>query len=589
MRVYRAQHRQEEPGRLLAAIRDGLTRLAPRHAGVHDRVVRLLIALGELEAGVADSLHAEADAPHPVTAALRHASVAAGHLLWHSWHGQHEALNAWAVRVRGALATIEAATLPRTIVTSVPEGYAYYGLFPETYLCSAVRCARALRMDHGVCVGIRSIGTSLSAVVSAALEELGVQVLSLTVRPRGHPFDRQLRLTPALEALLRAHAAEPFLVVDEGPGLSGSSFAGTARALSELGVSDDRIVLLPSWRTDGQSLRSEDARARWHRHRQFSTTFEEVWVGTGRLADLAPASSLRDLSAGKWRPLLLHDEARYPPVQRQHERRKLLARHSPGDQTGQPDRLLRFAGLGAHGDARLRRGRALAAAGFSPAVLELRHGFLIQQFPAGTPGWAGHACPDELAATMARYLAHLRRCHPAAVDAPPDLRELLAINVPEALGEAAADRLAARFPPADPPPQEAPTALDGRMLPHEWVRTDHGFFKADAVDHHDDHFYPGPQDIAWDVAGTCLEFGLDGDARRGFLARYVRESGDAAIAQRLPYHAVAYLAFRLGYASLAAESLGDDPDAARFRADTLRYRALLAAELVADAPARWRG
>jgi hypothetical protein len=109
------------------------------------------------------------------------------------------------------------------------------------------------------------------------------------------------------------------------------------------------------------------------------------------------------------------------------------------------------------------------------------------------------------------------------------------------------------------------------------------------VDHHDDHFYPGPQDIAWDVAGTCLEFGLDGEARRGFLARYVRESGDAAIAQRLPYHAVAYLAFRLGYASLAAESLGDDPDAARFRAETLRYRALLAAELVADAPARWRG
>jgi hypothetical protein len=588
MQVYRAQHRQEEPGRLLAAIHDDLTHLAPRHAGAHDRVVRLLIALGELEAGVADSLHAEADAPHPVTAALRHASVAAGHLLWHSWHGQHEALSAWAARVHGALVTLEAATLPRTVVTGVPEGYAYYGLFPETYLRAAVRCARALRMEHGVCVGIRSIGTSLSAVVSAALEELGVQVLSLTVRPRGHPFDRRLRLTPALEALLRDHAAEPFLVVDEGPGLSGSSFAGTARALSELGVSDDRIVLLPSWRTDGQSLRSGDARARWHRHRQFSSTFEEVWVETGRLADLAPGSSLSDLSAGKWRSLLLHDEARYPPVQRQHERRKLLARPRSGSRPGQPARLLRFAGLGAQGDARLRRGRALAEAGFSPPVLELRHGFLIQEFPAGTPGRAGQACPEELAATMARYLAHLRRRHPAAVDAPSDLRELLAINVTEALGEPAAERLVARFPPADAPPQEAPTALDGRMLPHEWVRTDHGFFKADALDHHDDHFYPGPQDIAWDVAGTCLEFGLDGDARRGFLARYVRESGDTAIAQRLPYHALAYLAFRLGYAGLAAESLGDDPDGARFRAETVRYRALLAAELVPDAPARWR-
>jgi hypothetical protein len=589
MLVYRAQRRQDEPARLLAAIRDGLAHLAPGHAGVHDRVVRLLIALGELEAGVADSLHAEADAPHPVTAALRRASVAAGHLLWHSWrHGQHETLSAWAARVRGALAALEAATLPRTVVTSVPEGYAYYGLFPETYLCAAVRCARALRMERAVCVGIRSIGTSLSAVVSAALEELGIQVLSLTVRPRGHPFDRRLRLAPALEALLRDHAAEPFLVVDEGPGLSGSSFAGTARALSELGVSDDRIVLLPSWRTDGHSLRSEDARTRWHRHRQFAATFEEVWVETGRLADLAPASSLSDLSAGKWRPLLLH-QAHYPAVQRQHERRKLLARHPSGGRAEQPDLLLRFAGLGARGDARLRRAHALADAGFTPAVLGLGHGFLIQEFPAGAPGWAGQGCADELAGTMARYLAHLRRCHPAAVDAAPDLRELLVTNVTEGLGEAAAERLAVRFPPAGAPPQEPPTALDGRMLPHEWVRTGRGFFKADAVDHHDDHFYPGPQDIAWDVAGTCLEFGLVGDARRGFLARYIRESGDAAITHRLPYHAVAYLAFRLGYVSVAAESLGDDPDAARFRGETVRYRALLAAELRSDAPARWHG
>ncbi len=367
MQVYRAQHREGEPGRLLAAIRDGLTRLAPRQAGVHDRVVRLLLALGELEAGVADSLHAEADAPHPFTAALRHASVAAGHLLWHAWHGQHEALSAWAARVRGALAALEAATLPRPVVTSVPEGYAYYGLFPETYLCAAVRCVRALRMERAVCVGIRSIGTSLSAVVSAALEELGVEVLSLTVRPRGHPFDRRLRLAPALEALLRDHATEPFLVVDEGPGLSGSSFAGTARALSELGVSDDRIVLLPSWRTDGHSLRSDDARARWRRHRQFSATFEEVWVETGRLVDPAPASSLRDLSAGKWRPLLLHDEARYPPVQPQHERRKLLARHPSAGRTSSRTGCCASRGsghMGTHGSAgRVARGRRIHSRG----------------------------------------------------------------------------------------------------------------------------------------------------------------------------------------------------------------------------------
>ena len=586
MLVYREQRARDDPLRLLAELRRDLEGLAPGPRGVHDRVVRVLIALGVLEAAMADALDDEADTLHPVTEALRRASVAAGHLLWHAWHGNDESLRPWAARARAALASVETAALPARVETRVPEGYAYYGLFPETYLAAAVRCARALRMERAVCVGIRSIGTSLSAVVTAALEELGIRVRSLTVRPRGDPFDRHLRLAPVLEALLRRHANEPFLLVDEGPGLSGSSFAGTACTLSRLGVSDDRIVLMPSWRTDGSSLRSGSARDRWRRHAQFSATFEEVWVETGRLADLVPDMHLRDVSAGSWRALLLPDPADYPAAQPQHERRKLLARPKPYSED-RPDLLLRFAGLGSRGEARLRRARALAEAGFTPPPTGLAHGFLIQEFRAGAPAAAAEPSP-ELARTMARYLAHLRRCHPAEVATAADLATMLVTNVREGLGEAAAERLAARLAPDRAAmPQEAPTAVDGRMLPHEWVRTSRGYLKADAVDHHDDHFYPGPQDIAWDVAGTCLEFGLEGDARRGFLELYRRESGDRSIAGRLPFHALAYLACRLGYASLAAESLGDTPDGARFRTQIVRYRGLLDAELACGAGARW--
>jgi hypothetical protein len=582
MLVYRDRRVQDDPQRLLASLREGLDRLAPRHAGAHDRVVRLLITLGVLEAGIADAVHGEADTLHPLTGALRRASVATGHLLWHAWHGHHESMASWAALARAALTSLEAAVLPATIETRVAEGFAYYGLFPETYLAAAVRCARALRMERAVCIGIRSIGTSLSAVVTAALAELGIQVLSLTVRPHGHPFDRRPRFSPALQAELRRHLGTPFLLVDEGPGLSGSSFAGTAEALSELGVSDERIVFLPSWRTDGGALRSGKARERWRRHAQFTATFEEVWVETRRLPDLVPDSHLCDLSAGSWRRLLLPDPAEFPPVQPQHERRKLLARST----AGRPDVLLRFAGLGSHGETSLCRARALAEAGFAPQPVRLAHGFLIQEFRPGAPVRMGEPCP-ELAGTMARYLAHLRRYHRSESDSAPDLREMLVTNVREGLGEPAVERLAARLPAGDAGPREAPTALDGRMLPHEWVRTRRGFFKADAVDHHDDHFYPGPQDIAWDVAGTCLEFALDGAARRGFLELYRRESGDDGIAGRLPFHALAYLGFRLGYVSLAAESLGDTPDGARFRRQLVRYRHLLDAELAPDAAARW--
>jgi hypothetical protein len=585
MLVYREQRARADPLVLLASLRECLDDLAPDHGDVHERIVRVLLAVGALESGIADVIHGEADSLHPVTGALRRASVAAGHLLWHGWYGQHELLKPWAARARAALASVEAADLPSTIETRVPEGYAHYGLFPETYLAAAVRCARALRMERAVCIGIRSIGTSLSSAVTAALEELGVQVLSLTVRPRGHPFDRHVRLAPALQSALRGRAADLFLLVDEGPGLSGSSFAGTARALSELGVPDERIALLPSWRTDGGSLRSEDARARWERHPQFSATFEEVWIETGRLAELVPDSTLSDLSAGRWRSRLLPDLADYPPVQPQHERRKLLARPT-SDEARRPELLLRFAGLGGYGDAKLSRARALADAGFTPPAVGLAHGFLIQEFRSGAPVAAGEPCP-ELAGTMASYLAHLRRCYPAATSSAPDLHEMMVANVREGLGESAAERLMARLAPAGAAARDAPTALDGRMLRHEWLLTGQGYLKADALDHHDDHFYPGPQDIAWDVAGTCLEFGLVRGARRGFLELYRRRSGDRDIAGRLPFHALAYLAFRLGYVSLAAESLGATPDGARFRAEIARYRRLLDAELAPDAAAQW--
>ena len=582
MLVYREQRREEQPARLVAALRSELAALAPASADVHDRAVRLLIDLGVLEAALADAVHPEIDALHPLTAALRRASVAAGHLLWHSWHGGREWLAPWATRLRAAIGALGAAALPPSIETSVPEGYAYYGLFPEIYLAAAVRCARALRAPRVVCIGIRSIGTSLSAVVAAALEELGIEVLALTVRPRGHPFDRRLCLAPDLTALLQEHVSEPALVVDEGPGLSGSSFAGTARALAELGWNEDGIVLLPSWRSDGATLRSDDARARWNRHPQYCASFEDVWIATGRLPSLVPDAALTDISAGAWRPLVLEEPSRYPAVHPQHERRKLLARPDAADRA---PILLRFAGLGRYGDAALARARALSASGIVPAPLGLSHGFLLQEFTTGSPAAPGAPCP-ELVGTMARYLAYLRRCHGTDA-APAPLDSMLTTNVREGLGAAADDRLSRRLAVIPAPKGEQAVALDGRMLPHEWVLTGDGYLKADAVDHHDDHFFPGPQDIAWDVAGTCLEFGLEGAARRDFLDLYGRESDDAAIASRLPFYALAYLAFRLGYVELAAGSLTDTDDGERFGREAVRYRRLLERELTPGASPPW--
>lgn len=67
-----------------------------------------------------------------------------------------------------------------------------------------------------------------------------------------------------------------FLVVDEGPGLSGSSLCGTAAALTALGVPEARIAFLPSWAPESLPFASADTRTRWPWHRKWLGSFEDL-------------------------------------------------------------------------------------------------------------------------------------------------------------------------------------------------------------------------------------------------------------------------------------------------------------------------
>jgi hypothetical protein len=117
-------------------------------------------------------------------------------------------------------------------------------------------------------------------------------------------------------------------------------------------------------------------------------------------------------------------------------------------------------------------------------------------------------------------------------------------------------------------PQEGTVvAIDGRMLPHEWLETQRGIIKADSLEHHDDHFFPGCQDIAWDIAGAAVEWGVSLEA---LADRYLRLTTDSTLRKRLPFYRTAYRAYRYGYCQMAIDSLGDSPDGERFR--TLRSR-----------------
>jgi len=497
----------------------------------------ILIAAGELEAGVVDALCPAADGWHPTLAALREASVAAGRFFLRRC--PRPAL----IAAFDALATLE---LPPHVEVSVPEGYAYYGLYPETYATAAGTFHQEMRPERVGVIGIRSIGASLGAVAAAALEARGCEVHSWTVRPRGHPFYRTLALSPELERQFRAHASWHFAIVDEGPGLSGSSLACVAEKLSWLGVPDERIVIFPSWNPDPGSFVSQTAAGRWMRHRKYVAVFE-------------PSAGLRDLSAGEWRRMVYPTVSAWPAVQPQHERRKYLE-----DRT-----LLKFAGLGRFGRAKLPRASELAEAGFSPGALGFENGFLRLSFVQGRPLSARDRSP-ELIAHMARYLAHLWRRHPSGRGARfEDLAGMIEANT--GLDAGRLERFRAMVTSG------RSVAIDGRMLPHEWLLTGGGFLKTDSLDHTDDHFLPGCTDIAWDLAGASIEFGLNRQEAAYFMETYAALSGDREAGRRLPFFRLAYLAFRLGYATVAQNTLRGSPDSSRFAVLAARYRARLPA------------
>src|SRR4051812_26576889 len=75
---------------------------------------------------------------------------------------------------------------PDVVLTvKVPEGFEFYALYPEQYCASAVRWAAEhhCAAPQAVVVGIRSIGTTLSALVAAALNANGWQAHRFTLRP----------------------------------------------------------------------------------------------------------------------------------------------------------------------------------------------------------------------------------------------------------------------------------------------------------------------------------------------------------------------------------------------------------------------
>lgn len=498
----------------------------------HARVVDLFITAANLAQGILDFGFAELgeDRLDATSAAADAALQALARALNHSW------MTGAAVRPAVLLRAIEQlAVLPlaECVRLETAEGFAYYALYPESYAVAA----QALHGSSPTVIGLRSIGLGLGAVVAAVTQA----PLSLSVRPTGHPFRRELSLGEGLRQVLAERRQSTFAVVDEGPGLSGSSFAAVIEALEALGVPPRSIQLFPSHRNPPGGAASPDIAARWPAMRKHVVNFEELaldaseprhrlasWVEDLTGPSLAP---LQDIGAGRWRSLRLG--CAQVPASPQKERRKFLLHSERGTF------LLRFAGLGEKGRETFARACRLGEAGFSPRPLGLRHGFLVER-------WEDEAKLDPrqdrpaLIARLAEYLAFRARHLPAGPQSGATLAELDAmrrLNIRELCG----------FEPVLPSaPSESlvrRVQTDNRMHAWEWLRRRDGrIVKTDASDHCDAHDLIGCQDIAWDAVAARIEFDLS-EGEFSDLCVRLNAAGCALESALLAFYETAYPVF----------------------------------------------
>jgi hypothetical protein len=492
-------------------------------------ILSALLRAGEFECALADS-GAPTTQVEEVTDALAEALVNRAAVL----------------NLKGMLGILDDVPVPERLEISIPEGFAFYGLHPLAF-ADVLQELPALPPRTAV-VGIRSIGATLSAVTAAALRARSFQAKRITVRPTGHPYNRRTEFSRQQLDFVRKEisASQMFLVVDEGPGLSGSSFLSVAEALVRVGVASEKIVLICSHAADANHLCAQDAASRWRQFRCVVVpsqprrpTDAQVWIG-----------------GGEWRRYLLRNEAAWPSSWLSFERLKYLSGQST------EARFYKFAGFGRYGDEVLQREEKAAAAGFGPLQSIESDGYMSYPFVDGCP-MSATDLSESVLARLAAYCGFRARAF--AADAEIALLQQMAEHNLEEM----------KFGLPVDLQVERGVIPDGRMQPHEWLLTGKGqMLKTDSGSHGDDHFFPGATDIAWDLAGAIVEWQMNAAQAESFLEMYRHASGDDARA-RIADYMKAYSVFRCAYCMMAANAMQGSEEQARLERAAVTYRASL--------------
>lgn len=500
-----------------------------------EHLVSALLRVGEMECALADAWE---DIGAGLTATIANALVEPG-----PTEGLAEAARKF----------LEQIPYKSLLSVSRPEGYAFYGLHPLDY-ADALETMDVSGDGPVIVIGVRTVGFTLGEVVAASLRSKfrgARRVQSFSVRPVGHPYDRHCTFTEKQIGMITEDGGNVrVIVVDEGPGMSGSSFLSVGEALVALGVKPSQTTFLCSRDANPAQLVTPNGAERWSRFKRhvaernhFKPEIDAVFV-----------------AEGAWRNAI-SDESEWPG----RWTTMLPATCCSAD----GERVFEYCGLGRYGEDIRERVNRLADLGFAEKATRAANGF-ARVSPASGRRLEKSDLSEAVLNRIAEYLALRAKLFAVESDlVTSEFKHMARFNFAQTTGRELPDDL-------DLPVHRA-VISDSQMMPYQWLQPDDGslLLKLDCATHGDNHFFPGPVDSAWDIAGAMVEWEMDERSRDYLVRRYAELTSDN-VSARLTAYLVAYAALRNGYCRMAASAMsGDAGEQERLLRDARTYSDLL--------------
>jgi hypothetical protein len=342
------------------------------------------------------------------------------------------------------------------------------------------------------------------------------------------------------------------------------------RWLSASGISE--IALLPGHHAGPGAQASSEIRRWWSKLPVYFTPIEDVrWQGhsLGEMlqSECGNSGELHELSGGAWRMWAYRSKTKWPAVCRNLERRKLLSIGKGGSVLWKFDGFNPSRGLM---EARMEKNsnhlETRAVERFVPMPIKAAFGFVATTWIEGERMSKNEGRSQGVITHLGRYIRSTAMRALASGEGKKAVERLalmLRCNVGEAFGK--------NFDPHVDRLQRAAEQFglqqsygDGRLAPHEWVRTPSGkILKTDHDGHRYDHTVVGQQSFLWDIAGAIEEWDWEGPRLEWFLDSFAGTELQVD-AGALQFYRCAYAAFRMGMFSLGIDqSIHDEEERER--------------------------